>query len=88
MFYVKIKLDRDGDACIKAPIFEDNTFTTCVDCGGEVQMDLNEAIIDGALDFYGSGCRCEECSYKHALQNRGKPWAEMLIADHLASKKE
>lgn len=86
MFYVKIKLDRDGDACIVAPIYEDNTFTHCVDCGRETPIDLNEAIIDGFLDFYGSGCRCEECSYRNALKHRGESWADTLIADYETGK--
>lgn len=71
MFYVKTKINKE----------------TCIDCGCELQIDLDEAVIDGHLDLFGCGMRCEDCSYKHALQHRGEAWAEMLIADYLANKK-
>lgn len=44
-------------------------------------------IVDGHLDLFGMGCRCEECSYKHAMKHRGEPWAEQLIADYPTGKK-
>ena len=84
MFYVKTKINEG--TYITTEITDENTFTTCVDCGHEIQVDLDEAIIDGHLDLFGLGMRCEECSYKHALQHRGEPWAEQLIADHRLEK--
>lgn len=84
MFYIKAKINED--TCMKTDITDENTFTTCVDCGCEIQVDLDEAIIDGHLDLFGLGMRCEECSYKHALQHRSEEWAELLIADYLANR--
>lgn len=84
MFYVKAKIGENTNVITE--ITDENTYTTCIDCGHEIQVDLDEAIVDGHLDLFGLGMRCEECSYKHALQHRGDPWAEMLIADYLAGK--
>lgn len=85
MFYIKTKINEG--TCITTEITDENTFTTCVDCGCELQIDLDEAIVDGHLDLFGLGMRCEECSYKHALQHRGEQWAEMMIADYQAEKR-
>lgn len=76
MFYIKTKINED--TCITTEITDENTFTTCVDCGCELQVDL---------DLFGLGMRCEECSYKHALQHRGEAWAEQLIADYQAGNR-
>lgn len=84
MFYVKNEIGEG--VTLRTEINGENTFTRCIDCGNEIQMDLNEAIIDGCLDLYGMGCRCETCSYKYALQHRGEPWAEQTIADYLAGR--
>lgn len=84
MFYTKTKVN-DG-TYITTEITDENPFTTCVDCGHEIQVDLDECVVDGHLDLFGTGMRCEECSHKHALQNRGEPWAEMLIADYEARR--
>lgn len=82
MFYVKTQVNEN--TYITSTITDENVYTTCIDCGQEVQVDLDEMVIDGHIDLYGLGCRCEDCSYKHALQHRGEPWADMLIADYLA----
>lgn len=84
MFYIKTKINEG--TCITTEITDENTFTACVDCGRELQIDLDEAIIDGHLDLFGLGMRCEGCSYKHALQHRGEPWAEQIIAEYRAGK--
>lgn len=82
MFYIKTKINEG--TYITTGITDENTFTRCIDCGQEVQVDLDDMIVDGHLDLYGSGCRCEECSYKLATGHRGEPWAEQLIADYTA----
>lgn len=85
MFYVKTKLGEG--VTLHTEINDTNTYTTCIDCGQEVQVDLDEMIVDGHLDLYGLGCRCEACSFKHAQGHRGEPWAEQLIADYKAAKR-
>ena len=85
MYYVKAKINEDS--CITTTITDENVFTTCIDCGNEMPVDLGDMIVDGHLDLFGMGCRCEECSYKHAMKHRGEPWAEQMIADFPAVKK-
>ena len=85
MFYVKTKINEDS--YITTTITDENVFTICVDCGNEIPVDLDDMIVDGSLDLYGIGCRCEECSYRRAMKHRGEPWAKQVIADYLASKK-
>lgn len=80
MFYTKIKTSEETS--ITTTITDENVFTTCVDCGKEIQVDLDEIIVDGHLDLCGTGCRCEDCSYKDALKHQGEPWADMIIAEH------
>ena len=82
MFYVKTKINEE--TYIVTEITDENTYTRCIDCGCEIQIDLDEAVIDGHLDLFGCGMRCGDCSYKHALQHRGEKWAETLIADYRA----
>ncbi len=84
MFYVKTKIGEG--TCITTEITDDNVFTTCASCGRELQVDLDEAIIDGHLDLFGLSIRCEKCSYKHALQHPGEGWAKALIADQRARR--
>lgn len=80
MFYTKTKINEETS--ITTMITAENVFTTCIDCGQEIPVDLDEMIVDGHLDLYGMGCRCGDCSYKHALKHQGEPWADMLIAEH------
>lgn len=84
MFYVKTQVNED--TCTTTTITDENVYTSCIDCGHEIRVDLDEVIVDGHLDLFGTGLRCEDCSYKHALQNRGEAWAEMLIADYKARR--
>ena len=84
MFYIKTKINEG--TYITTEITDENTFTRCVDCGQEVQVDLDEMVIDGHLDLFGTGMRCEDCSIRHAQEHRGEPWAEMLIADYEARR--
>lgn len=84
MLYVKTKINEG--TCVTAELTNENVYTHCFDCGHEIQVDLDEMIVDGHLNLFGMGIRCEDCSYKHALQHRGEPWAKMLIADYLAGK--
>lgn len=85
MFYIKTKIN--DDSCITTTITEANVFTTCIDCGAEVPVTLDDMIVDGHLDLFGIGCRCEECSYRYAMKHRSEPWAEQIAADYLARKK-
>lgn len=85
MFYVKSEISEG--ITLRSEINSENVYTHCIDCGHEIQIDLDEMIVDGHLDLYGLGCRCEACSFKHAQEHRGEPWAEMVIADYLAQKK-
>lgn len=79
MFYVKTKI---GEGCtLRTEITDENTYTICIDCGNEIQIDLDEVIIDGHIDLYGMGVRCEECSYKHAEKHRGEPWAQQILRE-------
>ncbi len=84
MFYIKTKINEETN--IVTMLTDENTFTTCIDCGCELQIDLDEVIIDGHLNLFGTGMRCEECSYKRALQHRGEPWAEQVIAEYPAGE--
>ncbi|WP_297294239.1 hypothetical protein [uncultured Oscillibacter sp.] len=43
-------------------IEDDNVYTRCPRCGKEMQIDLGDAVIDGALDLYGTSWYCERCS--------------------------
>lgn len=79
MFYVKTKVGEGTYLTTK--ITDENTFTRCVDCGCEIPVDLDEVIIDGHLDLFGTGMRCETCSLRHAQAHRDEPWAEQLISD-------
>ncbi len=83
MFYVKTKINEG--TYFTTEITDENVYTSCIDCGRELQIDLDEAVVEGHLDLFGLGMRCETCSYRHALQHRGEPWAEQLIADYQAS---
>lgn len=82
MFYLKTKIGEGIE--ITAEITDENVYSRCVDCGREVQTPLDEEIVDGSLDLFGTGVRCADCSYKYALRHRGEAWAEALIADYLA----
>ena len=44
MFYVKSEIGEG--VTLRTEITSENTFTTCSDCGREVAIDLNEAIVD------------------------------------------
>lgn len=45
-------------------IEEDNVFTQCPRCGKEMQIDLDDAVIDGTLDLYGISWYFDKCSRK------------------------
>lgn len=45
-------------------IEDDNVFTQCPRCGKEWKIDLADAVIDGALDLYGTAWYCEHCGKK------------------------
>ena len=64
MFYMKHK----GK---KLWIETDNTFTMCPRCGKELQVDLSEAVVDGALDLYGLSIFCPKCSAHLAWKRCG-----------------
>ncbi|MBD5154037.1 MAG: hypothetical protein HDT15_11385 [Oscillibacter sp.] len=81
MFYTKTKINEETS--ITTLITAENVFTTCIDCGNEISVDLDGMIVDGHLDLYAMGCRCEACSLEHAKKHRGEPWANMIIAEHM-----
>lgn len=65
MFYVKFPLSSDpaasADICID--LTDENVFTTCLDCGREMQVDLSELSQDSeGFDLYGTNLRCGKCS--------------------------
>jgi len=65
MFYVKTQLNED--AAIVVDITDENVFTTCPDCGKEVQVDLTDFAGDEEFDLYDTGVYCPECSKRHWL---------------------
>lgn len=81
MFYIK----QQGTI---TEITSKNVFTHCMDCGQEIPVDLAQMVFHGRLDLSGTSCRCEDCSYKHALQHRGEAWADMLIGDYTGPAKK
>lgn len=66
MFYIKSEVGNG--ITIKAEINDDNVFTTCPECGEEHLADLQDAVIDGMLDLYGTAIYCSECSEKLASE--------------------
>lgn len=82
MIYVAQQLDDYTTLTIE--ITDENVYTKCCDCGREMPLDLNDAIIDSQIDLFGTAWRCEGCSYQHALKHRGEPWAEQVIKEHRA----
>ncbi len=61
MFYLK----HNGK---KLYIEDDNTFVMCPRCGKEMQVNLEEAVIDGKLDLYGTSFLCKQCGPKASGQ--------------------
>lgn len=62
MFYIKSEVGNG--VTITAEINDDNVFTRCPECGEEHQVDLQDAVMDGQLDLYGTAIYCAECSAK------------------------
>lgn len=64
MFYLRTIIDgveRDIE------IYGDQIFTTCLDCGKEMQADedfLADLMVDRKFDFAGSNIVCEDCAAK------------------------
>ena len=75
MYYIK----HNG---VAITIEDNHVYTRCVRCGKELPVDLGECVQDGALDLYGTTWYCDDCSYERALQRRGEPWAERVMAEH------
>lgn len=59
MFYVKY---QNGECSVKAEITDENVFTTCPQCGREIQVDLQEMFASGDFDLCGTAVFCAECS--------------------------
>lgn len=66
MFYIKAEI-AEG-ITIKAEINDENIFTICPECGAEHRADLQDAVVDGVLDLYGTAIYCAECSKTRAQQ--------------------
>ena len=62
MFYAKAKIGEDAE--LKIELHDENIYTACPGCGEEIQVDLNDVITDGQIDFYGTSIYCSECSRK------------------------
>lgn len=75
MYYIKHK-NRE------ITITDENVYTKCGMCGREMPVDLADCVQDNTLDLFGTVWYCDECSYERALQRRGEPWAEQVIAHH------
>jgi len=65
MIYTKNKL-KDGTV-VCGPVTAENTYTRCVDCGKEVQIDLRELILAKAQDPYDTEVTCADCTEKMML---------------------
>lgn len=55
MFYVKTPNDD-------IEITDENVFTTCPDCGKEIQVDIQELLKLENADLFGTSVYCERCS--------------------------
>jgi len=62
MFYVKAQLSKDVH--LTTEITDGNVFTRCLECGCELQVDLEEIASDEHFDLYGTGIYCSTCVYK------------------------
>ena len=75
MYYIK----HNG---AEIAIEDNNVYTRCGLCGAAMPVDLADCVQDDTLDLYGTTWYCDNCSYTRALQRRGEPWAEQVIAEH------
>ena len=73
MYYIK---HENREIALEA----DNVYTNCGRCGKEMAVDLDECITNGCLDLYGTVWYCPDCTHARALEHRGEPWAEDVLA--------
>jgi len=69
MFYMKTKTP-DGKT-VKTEITDENVFTHCSKCGGEVSVDLAELFSDGEGDLFSTGVICADCTQKRMKKHGG-----------------
>jgi hypothetical protein len=62
MIYTKTK-QKDGEFICRT-VTAKNTFTRCIICGKEIQMDLRELILAGVQNPYETEVHCADCSAK------------------------
>ena len=63
MFYVKAEI---AEGCeLRIDITDENVFTTCPECGTEIEVDIAELLETGECDMYSTQIYCSECSIIH-----------------------
>lgn len=62
MLYIKVNLS--DDVVLTAPIYDDEIYTKCPECGVEHAVDPKTIaqIINGGGDFIGTTVYCDRCS--------------------------
>lgn len=72
MLYIKAKLNNQVE--IKVDLYEDEIFTSCGDCGKEmnVDQDMIMSIFNDEGDFAGTTFFCEECSQKRISKREAR----------------
>ena len=65
MFYTKIKITEEVE--LRVPLYDDEFFTTCLDCGKELgfePVEIADIIRDSGL--VGTAIRCSVCTESRA----------------------
>lgn len=69
MFYVKEPLTDAVNVTVE--IRDDNVFCQCPVCGKELAVDLQDILMDGDADLFGTTVLCDEC-VKKWMKEHGK----------------
>lgn len=64
----------------KVPITSRTTYAQCPRCGRYHQIDLQDILETGG-SLTDTRVFCHFCSIERARQNRGEPWADMILAE-------
>lgn len=64
MLYVKARISDNTE--IKVDLYEDEIFSTCPECGKEVQVEpvVVASIINSEDGFSGTSIYCDDCAHK------------------------
>jgi len=67
-FYVKAKITDEVE--IKMKLYDDEIYTSCPDCGKEMQVDADTivSILGNGGDFAGTSIYCVDCSKKKGFR--------------------